>query len=400
MKRLMLILLTMFMTLSMATYAWATGPKIVLDGLELRSVVAPYQTEGRTMVPLRVISENMNAVVDWDSETKKIKVEQDEKTVVLTLGSDQALVNGEVHLLDVPATSISGRTFVPLRFVSEMLACTVDYKDGVVTVTSPDDGSMAYLLQAREAYLKAESVKYNGGLDGNIKISTGGVIQTDIMKIDVSGWFKNPDQFYTYTNVYMTGESQVTRMYFDGKNTYLRQGDDSWTDASDSLTQFGVDSMQLSLFAQNPGETIELIKKLGMHTRFAADEKINNQDCKVISYVMNKEHYTNAWRASMEELIKSDPDLYQMLTEEDQHEMMQGDMLELMQNFNQTVKLYFAKDSKLLVHEVTNVEMTMAGTQSGDSMEIKLGGTINFTDYNGPISPPDVAGAVKAPLVN
>ena len=396
MKRLMLVLLTLFMTLAMATYAWATGPKIVLDGVELRSVVAPYQTQGRTMVPLRVISENMNAVVDWDPETKKVTVEQDGKTVILTLGSDQTLVNGEVRLLDVPATSVSGRTFVPLRFVSEMLACTVDYKDGVVTVTSPDDGSMAYLLQAREAYLNADNVRYSGDLDGNVITSTGGVIQTDAMKLDVSGWFKNPDQFYTYNYVNMDGESQVTRMYFDGQNTYLRYGDSSWTVASDSLEQFEVDSMQLSLFAQNPGETIELIKKLGIHTRFAADEKIDNQDCKVISYVMNKEHYTNAWRASMEELIKSDPDLYQMLTEEDQHEMMQGDMLELMQNFNQTVKLYFAKDSKLLVREVPNVEMTMAGTQTDDSMEVKLSGVINYTDYNGPITTPDVAGAVNA----
>ena len=397
MKRLMIVLFTLFMTLSVAAYAWATVPIIVLDGVELRSVVAPYQTQGRTMVPLRVISENMHAVVDWDPETKRVTVKQDGKTVILTLGSDQAMVNGEVHLLDVPATSVSGRTFVPLRFVSEMLACTVDYQDGVVTVTSPDDGSVAYLLEAREAYLNAESVKYSGGLDGNVKISTGGVVQTDIMKIDISGWFKNPGQFYTYNNVHMTGESQVTRMYFDGKNTYLRQGDSSWTVAADSFTQFEVDRMQLSLFAQNSVDTIELIKKLGIITRFAADEKINNLDCKVITYNMNKQQYENALRISIEDMIKSDPELYKTIKEEDKLEIMQGDILKLIQNLNQGVKLYFAKDSQLLVREVPHLEMTIAGSQPGDRMEIKLGGVINFTEYNGPITPPDVTGAVKAP---
>lgn len=387
MKRLMLVLVTLFMTLSMAAYAWATGPKIVLDGVELRPEVAPYQTGGRTMVPLRVISENMNAVVDWDPETKKAIVEQDGKTVILTLGSDHALVDGEVHLLDVPAVSVSGRTFVPLRFVSEMLDCSVDYKDGVVTITTPDDGSMDYLLQTGEAYLNTGSVQYSGSLDGHVKVNINGYMQLDTMKVHVSGWFKNPDQFYTYTNTNIIGESQVARMYFDGKNTYLRQGDGSWVVASDSLTQFEVDEMQLSLFAQSPIDTVELIKKLGINTRFAADEKINNIECKVISYSMNKEQYTNAIRIQIENKM------YDSMNKEE-------DMLRLVQNLNHSVKLYFAKDSKLLVREVLNMEMTMRGAQPGDNIEIKLGGVIIYTDYNGPITPPDVIGAVRAPLVD
>jgi len=393
-SRLMLVLLTLFMTMSMAAYAWASELKIIMDGVELRTAVAPYQNQGRTMVPLRVISENLAAVVDWDPVNKRVNMEQDGKTIVLTLGRNQALVDGEVYLLDVPAVSVSGRTFVPLRFISEMLGCKVDYQSGVVTIASPDDGSMAYLLQAGKAYLNAASVQYNGHLDGYVRTSTGGVVQSDEMKMHVSGWFKNPGQFYMYTNLNMSGEPQVTRMYFDGKNTYLRLGDGPWNIADDSFTQSDVDWMQLSQFAQNPVGTVQSIKQLGMRTRFADDEKINNLDCKVISYSMNNQHYTRALRLNMENIFKSEPELYQTITEEDKL-MLEEYLLRLIQSLNQHVKLYFAKDSQLLVREVPNMEMTMIGPEPGDRMEIKLGGVINYADYNAAITPPDVAGAVK-----
>jgi len=48
--------------------------------------------------------------------------------IVLTLGSDIALINGEPVTLDCPAeTRPPGRTFVPLRFVSETLGAQVDW---------------------------------------------------------------------------------------------------------------------------------------------------------------------------------------------------------------------------------------------------------------------------------
>ena len=56
-------------------------------------------------------------------------------TIVLTIGSTQASVNGEVVSFDVAPFIKDGRTFVPLRFVSEQLGAKVSYtikSDGTV----------------------------------------------------------------------------------------------------------------------------------------------------------------------------------------------------------------------------------------------------------------------------
>jgi hypothetical protein len=51
------------------------------------------------------------------------------QTVELTIGSRQARVNNQPSLLDVPAFTIGGRTMVPLRFVSESLGASVQWVD-------------------------------------------------------------------------------------------------------------------------------------------------------------------------------------------------------------------------------------------------------------------------------
>jgi hypothetical protein len=55
--------------------------------------------------------------------------------ITLTIGSKTAAVNGTSRTLDVPATIIENRTYVPLRFVAEQLGCDVDFRDSDKKVT-------------------------------------------------------------------------------------------------------------------------------------------------------------------------------------------------------------------------------------------------------------------------
>jgi hypothetical protein len=55
--------------------------------------------------------------------------EYSEIYIILTIGSKTAAVNGTSRTLDVPATIIENRTYVPLRFVAEQLGCDVDFRD-------------------------------------------------------------------------------------------------------------------------------------------------------------------------------------------------------------------------------------------------------------------------------
>lgn len=92
--------------------------------------VVPYldpQT-GRTMGPLRFISEALGAKVDWNPDLRQVQVSYNGKTLLLTLGSSTVFVNGQAATMDcVPVSLPPGRTFVPLRFIAEILGAKVEY---------------------------------------------------------------------------------------------------------------------------------------------------------------------------------------------------------------------------------------------------------------------------------
>lgn len=94
----------------------------------------PIMQGGRVLVPLRGIFENLGADVVYLAPTRSIKATRGSTQVELTLGSRSALIDGQTRYLDVPATSYSGRTLVPLRFISEALGAEVDWQAATRTV--------------------------------------------------------------------------------------------------------------------------------------------------------------------------------------------------------------------------------------------------------------------------
>lgn len=392
MRRLIPLLPALVLCLGLTTTAaWAAGPKIVLDGLELRPDVPPYQTAGRTMVPLRVIGENLYAVVDWNPARKEVTVVQDGKTIVLTVGSNRALVNGETRLLDVSAATRNGRTFVPLRFVSEALGCRVDYRSGVITITSPDDGSLAYLLEASRTYLGIQSVKYQGNLQGTVKVTGNGVTESENVRISMSGWSRNPDQAYVEMNLATAGQSEIMRLYVDGGTVYMQQGDGPWTMSSPPAVLPVAGMQNPVLFAQNLKQTADLVQKLGIRTRFAADTQVNGQDCQIVVYKLGRDRFFSAMVTIMGELARTNQEMLGM--DADAEQVVQF-LQALVQKFNLQVRICIARETGLMVREVIGLEMAAGGASMGGGTEMTLNGAIDFTDYNGEITPPDVSGAV------
>ncbi|MTV48361.1 hypothetical protein GJ688_05115 [Heliobacillus mobilis] len=99
---------------------------------------APVMLNGRVMVPMRKIFEALGASVGWDGPTQTVAGIKKGKIVVLRIGVLKALVNDQQVSVDPPPQLINGRTYVPLRFVSESLGANVGW-DGVnqkVTITS------------------------------------------------------------------------------------------------------------------------------------------------------------------------------------------------------------------------------------------------------------------------
>ncbi|MGF7186530.1 hypothetical protein GGQ84_002647 [Desulfitispora alkaliphila] len=89
--------------------------------------VPAQMLNGRTMVPLRGIFELYGAEVDWDSSTNTIKAVKENTTIILQVNNKEGLVNNKKIELDVPAQIVDGRTLVPLRFISESMGLNVKW---------------------------------------------------------------------------------------------------------------------------------------------------------------------------------------------------------------------------------------------------------------------------------
>lgn len=107
---------------------------VKVDGNALSFDQPPIIDGGRTLVPLRAIFTALGAEVDWDGDTKTVTAQKDGKTVRLTVGSDKIYVAGTEKTLDVPAQIVGGRTLVPVRAISESFDCNVNWDGGARTV--------------------------------------------------------------------------------------------------------------------------------------------------------------------------------------------------------------------------------------------------------------------------
>lgn len=74
---------------------------------------------GRTLVPLRFITEAMGAKLDWVAKTNTANLSLAGNEISLSTGKPVAKVNGYDVTLDAPAAIVNGKTVVPLRFIAD-----------------------------------------------------------------------------------------------------------------------------------------------------------------------------------------------------------------------------------------------------------------------------------------
>jgi len=114
---------------------------IMMSGQDVISDVPAVNFKGRTLVPIRFITESLGAEVFWKQETKEATVKTDEKTIVIGIDSSTVYVNGVKKTLPdgIPAKLLnyggSARTMVPIRFMSEELGMDVGWIDDTKTAT-------------------------------------------------------------------------------------------------------------------------------------------------------------------------------------------------------------------------------------------------------------------------
>lgn len=79
---------------------------------------------GRMLIPLRAVSEQLDAVVFWNQGEKSIRITRGKRELLLHINSRAALLNNAAFSLDVPAKIYSGTTYLPARAFAEAFGGT------------------------------------------------------------------------------------------------------------------------------------------------------------------------------------------------------------------------------------------------------------------------------------
>lgn len=143
MKRTVSILLMVVIMAMCANVSAQSNVKVTLDGNEIYFPDAkPFIDErNRVLVPIRFVSEALGALVDWENESRTAVIKQDNDEIRYTVYQPMAYLNGEMMVMDTYGILKDCCTMVPIRFISELLGCTVvwDEKTPTVVITSPKD---------------------------------------------------------------------------------------------------------------------------------------------------------------------------------------------------------------------------------------------------------------------
>ena len=99
--------------------------EIIVNDAKATIDAAPIVQNDRTFVPFRALAEAFGAEVAYDEATQAVTAELNGVTVVMTIGSATYTVNGTEKTMDVAPFINGSRTMVPVRFVAEAFGIKV-----------------------------------------------------------------------------------------------------------------------------------------------------------------------------------------------------------------------------------------------------------------------------------
>lgn len=169
-KRLMAAVQAIVILAASLTFAFAADRPvtIIVDGIELP--INGMLQDSRTLVPVRDVTEAMNADVTWVAETQQViiwreiprcydagaghypVIGMDHYKIMFQIGSDSITytnpdVSDATGQIDVPAQLINSKTMIPLRAACEYLESTVEW-DGATSTAIVTSRNMNLATQA------------------------------------------------------------------------------------------------------------------------------------------------------------------------------------------------------------------------------------------------------------
>ncbi|WMM23928.1 serine hydrolase [Tissierella sp. MB52-C2] len=189
-KRLLSVVLTITLIFGMTvtTFGASEDIDISLNGKEVSNETYVNE-EGKVMVPLRQISEELGYIVTWDNVGKNVTISNESNTIKLKVGEASVIKNDKNINMETKSIIKEGKIFVPIELFSNALDLIVgwDNKHHVLNINQPMDNiEEIFTMSDDEAisnkldtYMKAlqEKQNFSGSIlvakEGNILLNQG-----------------------------------------------------------------------------------------------------------------------------------------------------------------------------------------------------------------------------------
>lgn len=224
---------------------------VIFDGKPIETDIPPIILNDRTLVPIRSIGNHLGAEIEWNQQTKEATVKTADQEVVLKLNNTMVSVNGVKKEIPygVPAILVNdARIMVPLRFVSEVLGCVVEWDQSITTG----------IITSSKAEITNITVENPTDARPKINLTTTGKIE--------------------YSEEYLT---EPYRLIIDVHNSKMNISDKSILDSSGTINlevnKYPVKSIRMAEFASEPDTVrivIDLEKHVGYNISSSSDNKL------------------------------------------------------------------------------------------------------------------------------
>jgi hypothetical protein len=109
---------------------------VIINGVPQAFEIPPVIIDGRTMLPLRAVGEALGMTVSFHSATRTATLTTAEGTIIThVIYSSEVTVDGTVQTFDVPSVTTDGRTLLPLRMLANAIGADIIWDGTARTVT-------------------------------------------------------------------------------------------------------------------------------------------------------------------------------------------------------------------------------------------------------------------------
>lgn len=150
MKKLCTLALSLGLLAGTCTSAMAADMQVYYNGVELELQQPAVIQDGRTLLALRDVAEQMNLEISWDNVYRLAEVTFYDKTITFQPDVRKVYLNGEERAIDVGPQIINDRIYLPVRYMFELFEGNVFYK-------VHDNGTIVVAVDSYDSYINLET---------------------------------------------------------------------------------------------------------------------------------------------------------------------------------------------------------------------------------------------------